>query len=291
MPPESSTVEAPEALSVEVPERISGSAPVAPFIQDIAPPKADSSSVQSIAPEAYKNEQWVKDIPNTDTLFKMVSDQKAALSRRPAGIPQDNAPQEEWAAFNKSLGVPEKPEDYSFAREGVEFSEEQKAFQDGLRPVLHKANITPKQLAELAPAWDEYVTAQNEARTAAQDAEFDKLSAQSFANEEDKQKAFAQTRELWKKYVPPEFQGHMADMDNKALIGLSLITKGFIKDYVSEDTLPGQGGAAGAATSQAEIKAEIAEIMSQAAFFKPHMIGHDALRQRSMELHTRLVGA
>src|SRR3990172_4310041 len=104
--------------------------------------------IATLIPKEYASKPWVKDLKDVPTIFKMLEDQKAALSRRPGGVPQDNAKPEEWAAFNKALGVPEKPEEYEFGKmpEGMESNKE---FEADMRKLFHGAGVTKRQVPAL----------------------------------------------------------------------------------------------------------------------------------------------
>jgi len=119
----------------------------------VPPEGADGTlpEFKTIVPPEYADKTWVSEVKDIPSLFKMVDDTKALVGKRPAGIPQDNAPEEEWKAFDQLRGVPETPDVYDFKIEGKEFNETDKAFHDALRPVLLDAGITPRQLAKLAP--------------------------------------------------------------------------------------------------------------------------------------------
>lgn len=249
-------------------------------------PESDATpvAIADLVPKQYADAQWVKEVPDVDTLFKMVDDQKAALSRR--RVPEPGSA--EWGDFAKELGVPETADAYSFDREGVEFTDTQKALQEGLRPVLHKAQVTPWQLGVLAPAFDEVTEQLAQAQQAEADKVFDELSASVFSDDASKDKAFAQTREFWKKYVPESALGASSGLDNKALLGLSVIVQGIVKDYIAEDRIPAGGGPPTQATSEQDIRAEASKLMADPAYSDPFHAQHDAIRKQVEGLYKRL---
>lgn len=86
--------------------------------------------------------------------------------------PGKDAKPEEVAAYRKSLGVPEKPEDYKFATPaGREATEADKAFQGTMAKLFHGANIGADQAKALNEGWNQYVE-QAVAAEAAADKQF-----------------------------------------------------------------------------------------------------------------------
>jgi hypothetical protein len=119
-------------------------------------------------PDGTFAEGWkdhVKDILGDSKYFDSIKDAKGLLKStvglsKLAGrklLPKDDAPDEEWDGFFKSLGVPEKPEDYGLEVGGVE----DKAFLDQLtkmdyigqvQKALHAAGLPTKIAPKMATA-------------------------------------------------------------------------------------------------------------------------------------------
>lgn len=69
----------------------------------------------------------------------------------------DKATDQEKVAYYKSLGVPDKPEEYEFPKaEGVEHSEE---MVNWFRGVAHQAKLTKESAAIIGTAWDGLMSA------------------------------------------------------------------------------------------------------------------------------------
>ncbi len=82
---------------------------------------------------------------------KLGADKVTLPKKSPEGA-RDFSTWEGWDA----LGRPKEATGYEIkAPEGREFSDQDKAFHDAMRPHLHKAGITQAQLDALAPGWSE----------------------------------------------------------------------------------------------------------------------------------------
>ncbi len=101
----------------------------------------DGSAVLNIAPE---NAESFKAFKTDADLSGFIKSSAAKIA-----LPGENASAEEIAAFNKALGVPDKPEDY-----GITFKDEAEAalFKKNLEE-LQKAGVPKKQAENLIKGW------------------------------------------------------------------------------------------------------------------------------------------
>lgn len=102
--------------------------------------------------------------PDLPTFLKSAWSAKQLVGKKMEGVkvPGEGATAEEISAFRKSLGIPEKPEDYGVKKpdqlpEGVQWNEEKAA---ELVKLAHENNITPKALNALM-AWNMDTNAKN----------------------------------------------------------------------------------------------------------------------------------
>jgi len=219
--------------------------------------------LSSIVPAEYKDQPWVTEMKDVPAMFKMISDQKTALSKRPGGIPQANASETDWNEFNKARGVPDDAKDYAFTPpEGKEFSKEDLAFNEQLRPLLKAAAVTPEQLAALTPGWQamgDKMTAESLDAQSKLDAEFSTLTETLFGDRQDE--VLSTGKALMEKYTPKSMGKHVAGLDNKTLAVLASVLDGIRKDYITADQLPTGAGAGVGQASEAERHAEGRKIM------------------------------
>ena len=102
--------------------------------------------------------------PDLNHLIKRAKDANDRLSKAIVP-PGKDADDEEVAAYRKSIGVPEKPDGYTFKMpEGQEASESDKAFHAKMGELFHAANISADQAAQLNKGWNALSEAMRDAQ-------------------------------------------------------------------------------------------------------------------------------
>lgn len=208
-----------------------------------AAPEAQSPEFVALLPDEYKTKPWIKDVKDLPSLLKRTDGLLTEMGKRPAGIPQDNAPKEEWDKFNKSFGVPEKADDYKLTPGTAEAPVDEN-FQKGIKGVFHEAGVSARQAAVLEKGYNkllETLTAEKGAAAEKLNTDFDALAKNTFGDRKDD--ALKGARLLIGKYAPPAFKGHIEALDNNGLMVLAAVLDGVRKDFISEDRLPQAGGA------------------------------------------------
>lgn len=255
-------------------------APAAPATP-AAPAPVDFAT---IIPAEYKDKPWIKDTKDLPSLFKRTDDLISELGKRPSAIPQETASAEDWAKFNKSFGVPEKPEDYKFSAPppGLESTPD---FQKGVQDILHKAGISARQFKAIEPAWNNLMLemAKNtQAGAQALDSDFAKLATATFG--ERKEKALSQAKAMIDKFAPESVKAHVGKLSNENLIIMAGVLDKIITTYVSEDQIPSGGGATPASGEQAK-RDEAIKIMQTDAYKNAFDPGHEAAVKKVAELY------
>lgn len=159
--------------------------------------QADTSWRDSIADEKVRKQmERFTDVPN---LAKSYTELNAELSKR-IKLPGEDATDEERAAFNKALGVPESVDEYKVTR--PEFVDEETFNSDQWQqPIqsfvaeMHKAGATQGQVDAALGTYFNMVEAV-QAQTAEQDAEYEKQAEadlrERWKGDYDANKAFAE---------------------------------------------------------------------------------------------------
>lgn len=245
-------------------------------------PVPDSDFASSI-PEAYRERPWAKELTSSEEMFKMLDETKTLVGKRPAGIPQDTAPSEEWSEFNKAFGVPEKAEEYKFVEPG-EGQEVNPEFQKGIADIMHKAGVSQKQLGLIEPAFNELVSklageAGGDSEQA--NADFDKLALDTFGTREEE--VMKNGKALIAKYIPESMKTHQESISNENLIILAGVLDGITKEFISEDRIPDGGNVVGPVT-QADKEVEGRRLMMTDEYRDAFNPGHDAMQSRVNKL-------
>lgn len=108
--------------------------------------------------EAFKPYKTIGDLGKSYLeLQGKVSEVDGLKTKLEAAIfkPSENATPEEMNAFYKSLGVPEKADEYEFPKgEGIEHDPK---MVEWAKSTFHKANLNKEQAAVMSQAWDAFV--------------------------------------------------------------------------------------------------------------------------------------
>lgn len=221
---------------------------------------------QALVPEGYKDKGWVKDVPDVPTFFKMFDDQKAALSRRPAGIPDDSATAEAWAAFNKAFGVPENATDY-----GVDPGKD----RGYLLELAKNAGLSKRQakamIEGLSPKLDEAI---KQAETRFSPDEFLKMQTEAFGDKAEEVAKNAHT--LLHSKTPEALKPYLERLPNEAVLVMAGALDAIYRESYAEGSIPGSGGGAGAVDS----KEEINKLWASKEFQDPTHPNHASVKAR-----------
>lgn len=216
----------------------------------------ETPDFQSFIPDDYKEKSWVKDLKDAGSLFKMVDDQNAALGRRPAGIPEDNATAEQRAEFNKAFGVPEKADGYKLP-DTVEGDTAAVEFHGKIQALFHKAELITKQAEAIAEGFGDLAQGMTP-DSEAQEAEFQKLADAEFGT--DREKIINEANQLIARFTPESMKDEIDKLGNKEQMVLASVLKGIRNEYISEDEIPSGPGAA--TSNPADRQAEAIAILS-----------------------------
>lgn len=236
-----------------------------------APPAAAPAPVdiKTLIPADYRDREYLKDVDSVDKLFKKLDGAQKLIGQRPAGIPQENAPQEEWDKFYKSLGRPEKSEEYDLKpnEELVKAMGMDDKLAAGVKDLFYKAGLNKKQAEAIQKGYETLLlTAHKEtlAQRKAQDESFGKLAETTFGKDADK--VLTTSRALLEAHTPAAVKPHLDKLSNEHLIILAGVLDSIQKKYIKEDELPAGGTPPAGAGAEADIRKQARELMSTPAY-------------------------
>lgn len=246
-----------------------------------------TSSAEFVIPEAYKDKPYLKDVKGMEDILKKLDGAEKLLGQRPAGVPDENANQEEWDKFYKVLGRPESAEEYEFKYEdGMDKPDPE--FEKGLKEVLHKAGLSKKQVNVLQPAFDAFIKDVSSKRQdpAFSDEGFDRLAAQVFGDKKDT--VLAEVKSIISDNLPKVegFDKYLEKLDNNNLIVMASVLKNVKDKYISEDQFK-QGGTGGFNTSEG-LRAQAKVLLASEAYRNPMHPEHDATDAKVRELYKQI---
>lgn len=248
-------------------------------------------SFDQLVPEEYRDKPYLKDaIEKGDIkeVFAKLDGAQKLIGQRPAGIPADDAPAEEWEKFYDSMGRPEDPKGYEFeVPEGVDRDEE---FEGEVKQIFHKHGLTPKQALGVQKEFDALLADTLEKKGAAQkqlDKDFNKLSTEVFGDERV-DAALSEAKALIGKYTPEKMKGHVENLSNENLIVLASVLDGINRDYISEDQGGGGSPSGGTPESVEGLRAEARKLMAKPEYSDSFKTGHKEVANRVTAIYKRI---
>lgn len=240
--------------------------------------------------DAFKTADGGYDVQKIAKSYK----ETKSLVGQKLGIPDANATPEAKALFYKSLGVPEKAEEYGFQPpEGIPEALKNSYDPAVLNEFAGKAkelNLTKDQAVSLQKWFDgKQMEAYKgmEADVSKSDEEFDKLATGLFGDK--KQEALQNANAILQKAVPEALRADFANMPNSALLGMAAIAKHFSSQGGEDKVLQNIQGSP--ARSVSELKNEARDIMRTPEYSSPMAKGreaHEAAVKKVKEIYAQV---
>jgi len=217
----------------------------------VTPPLASPPSVPSneppafVVPDAYKDRGWVEKVKSPDDLWKTLDNAQSLLGKRPAGIPANDAPQEEWDAFFK-VARPESPDKYALSEiEGLPQGIDLTPYKADAQKLMFEAGLTQRQADAM---WKQYVGLEMGAVVKSQeglDKRFDETLAKAFPEKADVAQKVAQ--DAINELVREDLRGSFVD-NPEGMVAMIELANGYEAkmaklraEYGAEGKLPDGG--------------------------------------------------
>lgn len=218
--------------------------------QVTAPPPSEQPAFA--VPDAYKDRGWVEKVKSPDDLWKTLDNAQSLLGKRPAGIPANDAPQEEWDKFYQAAR-PESPDKYVLSDiEGLPEGLDLAPHKASAQKLMYEAGLTPKQADAL---WKQYIglelgaAAKNQEEAAADlDKRYDETLTKTFGDKRETSEKVAQ--DMINDFVPEGLRENVKALvkDPEAMVGMIALANGLHaelervkKEYGAEGKLPDGG--------------------------------------------------
>lgn len=226
-----------------------------------APPSSEPPAFS--VPDAYKDRAWVQKVKSVDDLWKTVEANQKLIGSRPAGIPANDAPQEEWDKFYQAAR-PESPDKYALGDiEGLPEGLDLAPYKADAQKLMYEAGLTQRQADAL---WKQYVGLEVGAVAKSQadlDKRFDEVAAKVLGDKKDA--AFTVAQDAIKTYVSEELRTSFANNPD-GMIALIELANGYEAklaeiraEYGVEGKLP-DGGTQAAPVDIGETVAKLSKL-------------------------------
>jgi hypothetical protein len=247
---------------------------------------AGAQDFSTMVPAEFKDRPYLKDVKDVPSLFKLLDNSQTLIGKRPAGIPQENAPADEWEKFHAMLR-PEKPEGYEFKKDenlAKTLGWDDKV-ADSVKALFHKAGLSKRQALEIQQGYEQLLGAKHKEaieKKAAQDTEFSGLAEKVFGKEVEK--VLLSSKALIAQHAPDAVKAHLDKLDNNSLVILAGVLNSIKTKYIKEDQVPG-GGNAPAGLSETDRRAKGQALMASEAYRNKFHPDHDRVNAEVQALY------
>lgn len=222
-----------------------------------------------LVPGDLKDKPYMKDVTDVASLFKKFDGAQTLIGQRPAGIPAEDASDEDWGKFHDAAGRPKEAKLYEFAptkdSEGKEIKRNADV-ETKVKEIFHKAGISAKQGKAIQTGYEALlVQIQKDLKGAdvQKDTDFDALASKTFGK--DVEKTLAISKKLLEDNMPEGFGDHFKGISNEHLILMAGVLKNIQAKYISEDVIS-SADATTTVTSIAELRKEARDLMAKKEF-------------------------
>lgn len=241
-----------------------------------------------IIPDEYKDRDYAKGLKSNDDVWKMLDNAQKKIGEKTivAGIPGENATEDEIKQFNKLFGVPEKAEDYKLESDEklkAMYGDDDKAVLGQFKELLFKAGANEKQAAILKDGYNEivgniYKGLQD--KQAEADKQFNELVTKTFGDRQDE--VLNNAKKLINDFAPEGFKDQMAKLSSENLVVMAGVLDRIKEKYIDEDTL--DRGANNTGTTKEEVRRDIQKVIGSDAFRNPMHAEHETAKAEYLRL-------
>lgn len=248
-------------------------------------PAAPQTKFLDTVPVEFRDKPYLKDVSDLPSLLKKLDGAQQLIGKRPAGIPDDKASPDDWSKFFKYLGRPDTADEYEL--KGTEDVKLPPEMDKGIKALFHKTGVTKKQAAAIYAGYTDLLAGDKQSsakQKADTEAQFDKLTKETFGADQDK--ALDRARTMINKYAP-QFRGQLEKAPNEVLVALAATIQGIHRDYIKEDGLS-TNVSSGFGDNEASLRSEARVIMASPEFQSKMHPGHAQAAQKLKGIYDRV---
>jgi hypothetical protein len=261
---------------------------------------------EKVVPEEYRDKPYMQNLLKGEDpgkqLFQEMDNLQKRLGERPAGIPKDDAPPEEWDKFYKAAGRPDSPDGYEVPKS--EWSAEDKGigefidsfkgngeFEKDVKQMMFEEGLTKKQAENIIRRYDPIVVKNNrqffnDAAAAHQQIETDYVATMKSAFGDRAAKVEEIGAKIVKEHTPAALKPLLNQLDPKGLTILSAVMDSINTKYIKEDGRTGGDVAVGGDAKS--VREEGIKLMSQPAYKDPMHPNHESIKRQVKDLYATL---
>jgi len=179
-------------------------------------------------PEEYKDKKYLKDVKSLKDIYKKLDGAEQLLGRRPQGIPEVNAPQEEWEKFYSYI----RPKETNGYKLDNIKNENYKNF---LSNAFFESGLSIQQAEKLQKNIDNMFKPFLEEAKLKTEKEFSAILNKTYGNNVKQVETVA--RDMINKFSSKELKPMLTNLDNNSLMIMVDVLNNVYKEYINEDTV------------------------------------------------------
>lgn len=254
---------------------------------------------RSTLPEDIREHKSIQQFKDVDSLVKSYIHQQPLIGGEKLPKPNDKWTPDQWDAFHKELGRPDKPDEYGISEELTEKFKDKVTFDENVigefRQKFHELGLTKAQGEKILNDYLEFDGARTLAAAEAQAQETEKALAEYKlqVGERGYNQAIESAQRVLSEFGDPSFYAYLeksgAGNSPEMIQFLAKISASF-----AEGKFKGASGGFAVPTDADAAKAELRSLKNDpkfvASLFNPMDPGHEDAKNLHLELQKRIAG-
>jgi len=231
-------------------------------------------------PDEYKDKAYLKDVNSMDDVFKKLDGAQSLIGRQKVSFLHDDSTEEEIQAFNRSAGMPEKPEEYNFERPDDAIPNEE--IDARIKQIFHNAGLSGKAATKVQKEYEGYL---NEL-SAKNDEAFDMLSADVLGDKVDG--ILASGKKLIEENLPPKLAESFSNLPNEALVTMAAVLENVRQKYITEDNINDSNGVGSGSNGVESLREQGRQLLADPARNNAFHPKHKEVNEKLKEVYGQI---
>ncbi len=183
-------------------------------------------------PEAYKDRGYLKDVNSIEDVYKKLDGAQQLIGQK-VTFPTEDSTDEQRMSFNRSAGMPEKAEGYTF--ETINDVERNPEVDDKIKQIFHEAGISGKAATKIQKGYENFLNESFVKQQELNDEQFDNLSTEILGDRSEE--VLASSKQLIEENLPPKLVESFKNLPNEALVTMAAVLDSVKQKYINEDNI------------------------------------------------------
>lgn len=241
--------------------------------------------------QEFADREWAKNIKSQRDLEEQFDNNQKLIGRKGVLIPGENATEQEWAEYHRSMGVPASADDYELpqieALKEYERTESDLAEDKAYKELFKKHNVPKETAAKLYQDYKQQLFDQEQAQTQ----EFNQFLDQLYGKDNNvKSEKLAKFKEALQSSLDAKYLPLIDRMDNASKLLLAGVTEMLHKRYGQAGTFiePKTGNTGSTGRTQDSIQQDLIALHSKYHGVKPFTQEYQEYQKQENALKSEL---